>query len=343
MNNEISINNTDDLINNIKHVIETARNSITIKINNELLMAYWEIGKEIVEFEQKGEDRAKYGKQLIKNISKELTKELGKGFSVSNIQFMRRLYIKYQKQQTLSVKLNWSHYCELLLIEDDNERSFYEKETLNANWSVRELKRQKEVALYQRLILSDGQANKEKVLKLAKKGQIIEKAQDIIKDPYIFEFLGLKENKPILEKELEYKLIKYLEDFLLELGKGFMFVGSQQRITLGNVHHYVDMVFYNKILRCYVLIDLKVNDLKIENAGQMNAYLNYYKNEVNDSDDSLPIGIILCANKNDVVAEYAIGGMENQIFVSKYSYYLPNKEQLEEEIKRLIDTERDEN
>lgn len=337
MTNNIIDNN---LISNIKTLIINSRNKIISNINNELLLTYWEIGKEIVEFEQKGKNRAEYGTVLIKNISKELTNELGKGFSRANIQNMRLIYLKYPICQTLSSKLSWSHYCELLYIEDDNERSFYEKETINSNWSVRELKKQKDKALYQRLLLTNGDLNKQKVLKLARDGQIIKTPKDIIKDPYIFEFLGIPENKPILEKELEKRLIKYLEKFLLELGKGFMFVGSQQRITIGNIHHYVDIVFYNKILKSYVLIDLKINDLKIENAGQMNAYLNFYKNEVNDENDNLPIGIILCANKNDVVAEYALGGLENKIFVSKYKYYLPNKEQLEMKIQQLLKEKR---
>ncbi len=221
-----------NLVNNIKELIIKARKNIYTKINNELLFTYWEIGKKLVEFEQEGNCRAQYGKRLLVEISKELTKELGKGFSRANLQNMRTLYLKYPICQTLSSKLSWSHLCELLYIEDDNERSFYEKETISSSWSVRELKSQKDKGLYQRLLLSGGKLNKEKVLKLSRHGQIIEKSQDIIKDPYIFDFLGIPENKPILEKELEGKLIKHIEDFLLELGKGFMFVESQQRITL---------------------------------------------------------------------------------------------------------------
>lgn len=221
-----------NLISNIKELIIRARKNIYTKINNELLFTYWEIGKELVEFEQKGNYRAEYGRKLLIDISKELTRELGKGFSRANLQNMRLLYLKYPICQSLPSKLSWTHLCELLYIEDDNERSFYEKETINSSWSTRELKSQKDKGLYQRLLLSGGELNKEKVLKLAKYGQLIEKPQDIIKDPYIFDFLGIPEDKPILEKELEAKLIKHIEDFLLELGKGFMFVGSQQRITL---------------------------------------------------------------------------------------------------------------
>lgn len=238
--------------------------------------------------------------------------------------------------------MTWSHFCELIGIKDENERKFYEKETVNSKWSTRELSRQIESGLYQRLLLSDGKANKEKVLQLAKEGQIIEKPKDIIKEPYVFEFLGIKEEKPLLEKDLEYKLIRQLEDFLLELGKGFMFVGSQQRITIDNVHYYVDMVFYNKILKCYVLIDLKMGKLKPENMGQMNMYLNYYETEVNDEGDNKPIGIILCAKKDNVVAEYSLGGINNNLFASNYTYYMPDKEELIAQVEKVINENEDE-
>ena len=210
------------------------------------------------------------------------------------------------------------------------------KEIINSNWSVRELKRQIDTSLFERVLLSDGKSNKEKVLTLAKEGIEIKEAQDLMKDPYVFEFLGVPENKPLLEKDLEYKLIRHIEDFLLELGRGFMFVGSQQRITLNNTHYYVDMVFYNKTLRAYVLIDLKMGKLKPENIGQMNMYLNYYNMEVNDEGDNEPIGIILCADKDEIAAEYALGGLNNQIFASKYTLYIPKKEKLIEEVEKLI-------
>ena len=250
---------------------------------------------------------------------------------------MRLFYINYQNCQTLSGKLRWSHYCELLSISDKDKRSFYEKESVNSNWSVRELKRQIESSLFERLLLSDGKANKEKVLKLAQEGNVMETPQDILKDPYVFEFLGISENKPFLEKDLERKLIRQIEDFLLELGKGFMFVGSQQRVTLNNTHYYVDMVFYNKILKSYVLIDLKLGKLKPENVGQINAYLNYYKIEVNDEDDNEPIGIILCADKDEIMAEYALGGISSQIFASKYVLYIPNKEELIKQVEIVLE------
>ena len=233
---------------------------------------------------------------------------------------MRRFYQAYQIQQTVSVKLTWSHYCELLSISDADKRSFYEKEAINAGWSVRELRRQIESSLFERLLLSKGDANKEQVLALA--------PADIIRDPYVFEFLGLPEDKPVMESDLERALVQQIEKFLLELGRGFMFVGTQQRVTLNNTHYYVDMVFYNKILRAYVLIELKTTKLTPEAAGQINMYLNYYAAEVNDADDNPPIGIILCTEKDSVAAEYALGGLSNNIFASRYVLYMPDKEQL---------------
>jgi predicted nuclease of restriction endonuclease-like (RecB) superfamily len=249
---------------------------------------------------------------------------------------MRALYLNYPIFQTVCGKLTWSHYCELLGVSDESARSFYEKEAINSNWSVRELKRQIDTSMFQRLLLSSGNANKEKVLSLAKEGITFAKPDDILKDPYVFEFLGIPEDKPILEKDLEKALIEKIEKFLLELGRGFMFVGSQQRITLGNTHYYVDIVFYNKNLKAYVLIDLKMGGLKPENVGQMNMYVNYYAAEINDEGDDKPIGIILCADAAEVVAEFALGGMENQIFASKYVYYIPDKEQLIKQVEDVI-------
>ena len=324
------------IISEIKQVLISARENVAKAVNNELLVAYWNIGKIIVETEQSGSEKAEYGKQLLKSLSKELTNELGKGFSRSNLQNMRLLYLNYPICQSLSGKLSFTHYCELFSVSDKNARAFYEQEALNSNWSVRELKRQVETSLFERLLLSEGNPNKEKVLSLAKQGITYAKANDILKDPYVFEFLGIPENKPMLEKDLEKALIIKIEKFLLELGRGFMFVGSQQRITLGNIHYYVDMVFYNKILKAYVLIDLKMGSLKPENIGQMNMYVNYYANEVNDEDDEKPMGIILCADTSEIVAEYALGGLENQIFASKYVYYIPNKDELIKQIQEVI-------
>ena len=254
---------------------------------------------------------------------------------------MRVFYKAYPKLEELNEKLSWSHYLELMLIQDKDKRNFYEKECINENWSVRELRRQLDTSLFERLLLSDGKSNKEKVLELSKDGQIISKPSDIVKQPYVFEFLGIKEQKPLLEKDLEYKLIRHIEDFLLELGKGFMYVGSQQRITLNNTDYYVDMVFYNKYLKSYVLIDLKMNGLKAEHLGQMNMYLNYYEQDVNSDGDGKPVGIILCADKDKVLLEYALGGLSNNIFASTYTYYIPDKEQLISEVEKVLNSNDD--
>ena len=326
----------NNIITEIKDVIINSRKKIAYEVNNTMVFAYWNVGRIIVENEQNGNIKAEYGKQVIKELSKELRKILGSGFSVSNLFNMKKFYIIYPKIQTVSRKLSWSHYCELLSIENEEERNFYEKECINSNWSVRELKRQIDTSLYERLLLSDGQKNKEIVYKLSKEGQTLNTPLDILKEPYVFEFLDIRDNKPILEKDLETKLIKHMEEFLLELGKGFMFVGTQQRITLGNTHYYVDMVFYNKILKCYVLIDLKIGQMKPEYAGQMNMYLNYYNEEINDEYDNKPIGIILCKSKKEIAMEYALGGLENNVFASTYTYYIPKKEVLINEVEKVL-------
>lgn len=334
MENQLTPNNS--MILEIRELLENARKNVAQQVNTQLLTTYWNIGRIIVEYEQQNQIRADYGKQTLRELSKELTREFGKGFSRSNLQNMRAFYLAYEKCQTVSGKLSWSHYCELLNITDENKRSFYEKESINSGWSVRELKRQIDSSLYERLLLSSGDANKEKVLSLAQKGIEINQPADIIRDPYVFEFLGVPENKPILESDLEKALFVQIEKFLLELGRGFMFVGTQQRVTLNNTHYYVDMVFYNKILRAYVLIELKTKKLTPEAAGQLNMYLNYYAAEVNDPDDNPPIGIILCTEKDSIAAEYALGGLSNNIFASRYVLYMPDKEQLIAQVEAVL-------
>ena len=334
MENQLTPNNS--MILEIRELLENARKNVAQQVNTQLLTTYWNIGRIIVEYEQQNQLRAEYGKQTIRELSKELTREFGKGFSRSNLQNMRAFYLAYEKCQTVSGKLSWSHYCELLSITDENKRSFYEKEAVNSGWSVRELKRQIDSSLYERLLLSSGDGNKEKVLSLAQKGIEISQPADIIRDPYVFEFLGVPEDKPMLESDLERALVAQIEKFLLELGRGFMFVGTQQRITLNNTHYYVDMVFYNKILRAYVLIELKTKKLTPEAAGQLNMYLNYYAAEVNDPDDNPPIGIILCTEKDSVAAEYALGGLSNNIFASRYVLYMPDKEQLIAQVEAVL-------
>ena len=334
MDNKNLVN--DELVKKIEDLLNMAREKVVKEINNTLLITYMEIGKAIVEDENIHINDIDYENKSLRYLSKLLTNKFGKGFSIANLHFMVAFYKNYNSVQTLSKHLSWSHYCELLSISEKNKRSFYEKECSNARWSVRELRRQIESSLYERLLLSNGNANKEKVLNLALKGNEINRPEDIIKDPYVFEFLGLPENKPIMESDLENSLIKQIEKFLLELGKGFMFVGSQQRITYNNIHYYVDMVFYNKLLKSYVLIELKTVKLMPEAVGQLNMYLNYYSAEVNDEYDNPPIGIILCTDKGNVNLEYALGGLNNKIFASKYITYLPKKEDLIKQVEMII-------
>ncbi len=332
----MSNNAINPLVNEIKEILDIARSNVAKAVNSELITSYWKIGEIIVRYEQNDSIRAEYGEQTLKHLSKELTKEFGRGFSRSNLQNMRAFYLNYDICQSLTGKLSWTHYCELLSISDKDRRSFYEKEAMNSNWSVREMKRQINTSLYERLLLSKGDINKQEVLNLAAKGIELAKPSDMIKDPYVFEFLGLPENKPVMENDLEKALTEQIEKFLLELGRGFMFVGTQQRVTINNTHYYVDMVFYNKPLRSYVLIELKTTKLMPEAAGQLNMYLNYYENEVNDEDDNKPIGIILCTDKDALTVEYALGGLSNNIFASKYTYYIPNKEKLIAEVEKIV-------
>jgi predicted nuclease of restriction endonuclease-like (RecB) superfamily len=324
------------VVSEIRSVVDAARNNVARQVNTELLSTYWNIGRIICEYEQTLPERADYGKKTLQLLSKELTKELGKGFSRANLYNMRLFYQTYKKFQSVTGKLTWTHYCELLSISDPDKRSFYEKESINSGWSVRELKRQISTSLYERLLLSEGKTNKETVLALAQKGIELTSPGDIIKDPYVFEFLGIPENKPVMESDLERALVQQIEKFLLELGRGFMFVGTQQRVTLNNIHYYVDMVFYNKPLRAYVLIELKTIKLLPEAVGQLNMYLNYYAAEVNEPDDNPPIGIILCTDKTNVEAEYALGGLSNNIFASRYVLYIPDKEQLIQQVEAVL-------
>lgn len=321
------------LVDSIGTTIESARQRAVQAVNNELLKANWEIGKYIVEYEQHGNEKAEYGSSLLTNLSKDLKSRFGKGFSKSNIYLMRQFYLKYQIFQSLTGKLTWTHYAELLGVSDDIARGFYENQVVNDNWSVRELKRQISSSLFERLALSQDKGG---VLKLSEKGLIISEPKDIVKDPYVLEFLQIPEEYRMTESKLEQKIIDNLQTFLLELGKGFSFVGRQFRITLDNDHYYVDLVFYHRILKCFVLIDLKTKHVKHQDIGQMNMYLNYFRSEENTEGDNPPIGIVLGADKNDILVEYAIGGISNNIFVSKYQIYLPDKKILEQKVKEIM-------
>ncbi len=301
-------------------------------VNTHLLETYWQIGHYIVEFEQGGDVKAAYGKQLLENLSQDLKDRHGKGFSRSNLVYIRLLYLKYPISEKPSHQLSWSHYVELLKIEDDLERSFYEKQSANENWSVPELKRQKKASLFLRLAASQ---DKEVILKLAQEGRIVEKPTDMLREPYVLEFLKIPEPYHLSESELEKRLIEHLQHFLLELGKGFAFIGRQYRITLGNRHHYVDLVFYHRILKCFVLIDLKREEASYEDVGQMNMYLGYFENEENTTGDNPPVGIVLAREKDDLLIKYALHGISTQLFVSKYQLYLPYKDELSKEVAKI--------
>ena len=324
------------MINEIKDILIVARTEMAREVNHKLIETYWKIGEIIVRCEQNDRVRAEYGNQTLKELSRELTQEFGKGFSRSNLQNMRAFYLMHPICQSVTGKLSWTHHCELLSISDKEKRNFYENECINSKWSVRELKRQINTSLYERILLSKGEINKTEVLKLSTKGIEIQTSKDVIKDPYVFEFLGIPEDKPIMESDLEHALVEQIEKFLLELGRGFMFVGTQQRVTLNNTHYYVDMVFYNKPLKSYVLIELKTTKFMPEAAGQLNMYLNYYEQEINDLDDNKPIGIILCTDKDSLTVEYALGGLSSNIFASQYTLYIPDKELLIAELERVV-------
>lgn len=323
-----------ELLGKIGDAFAQHKRSALLSINNELLQAYWKIGQYIVEFEQKGNLKAEYGKKLLQQLSSDLKTAHGKGFSRTNLVYMRLFYSKYQISQTVSDQLSWSHYVELLNISDELERSFYEKQTILERWSVRELKRQKKSALYLRLAMSK---DKEGILEMSKKGHVIQKAEDLNKDPYVFEFLGLPEDNIFSEAELEKRLLDKLQQFLLELGKGFAFISRQHRVTLNNQHYRVDLVFYHYILKCFVLIDLKVDKLKHHDVGQMNMYINYFRAEENREGDNEPIGIILTTDKDEILVEYATGGITNQLFVSKYQIYLPDRKLLEAKVRDILE------
>lgn len=326
----------EKMISDIEALVNTSKNELATSINKVLTVTYWSIGKYIVEFEQDGNAKAEYGKNLLSTISKELTLRLGKGYSRPNLNNMRKFYLKYSNCQTVSDKLSWSHICELIKIDDELERSFYEKECVVENWNVRTLRRQMDSALFLRLASS---RDKEGILKLAQNGIECQSPEDIVKSTYTLEFLNIPEQEKYSENDLEQKIIDNLQKFLLELGKGFTFVKRQYPLTINNVHYHVDLVFYHRILKCFVLIDLKKNSVQHEDIGQMNMYMGYFAIEENMPDDNPPIGIILSKNKDELLVEYATYGMDSNLFVSKYELYLPNRKELEKLVKDILDDE----
>lgn len=321
------------LISNIEQTVVNAKGKLATSVNTTITETYWQIGKYIVETEQDGKIKAAYGKKLLTTLSHELTLRLGKGYSRPNLNNMRKFYLKYPNCQMVSDKLSWSHICELIKLDDDLERSFYERQTVNENWSVRELQRQIDSALFLRLAVS---RDKEGIISLAQRGIEVQKPEDVIKSTYTLEFLNLPESSQYTESDLEQRLIDNLQKFLLELGKGFTFVGRQYKITINNVHYHVDLVFYHRILKCFVLIDLKKNSVRHEDIGQMNMYLGFFATEENMTDDNAPIGIIMSRNKDELLVEYATYGMDSNLFVSKYELYLPNREDLERLVSNIL-------
>lgn len=346
-----------DLINksflqDISELLDSARKQAKTAVNLSMVYAYYEIGRRIYEEEQQGKERADYGKYLLKELSDYLLEKFGKGFSVTNLKQMRKFYLTYMNDQigqTVSDQfknfptvssgrqffLSWSHYLKLMRISDVNERHFYEIEAAKNDWSLSELKRQFNSALYERLALN---TNKEKVIRLATEGQIIEKPEDAVKDPYILEFLGLPELPEYSETELETRIIDHLQKFLLELGTGFAYIGRQVRFTFNEEHFRVDLVFYNRLLRCFVLFDLKIGELKHQDIGQMQMYVNYYDRKVKLEDENPTIGIVLCKDKNNAVVEMTLPENNTQIFASKYQTILPSKE----ELKKLLEEQNNE-
>ncbi len=315
----------------IKEVLEQARAQSYRAVNVAMVQAYWNIGRIIVEEEQRGKAKAGYGEYLIQELSARLTSEFGKGFDYSNVKNMRQFYMAFPIGDALRSQLSWTHYRLLMRVEKQTTREFYVEECIAGNWSTRQLGRQINSFYYERLLAS---RDKKPVRAEIKKLEPGPTPQDIIKDPYVLEFLCLKENKAYLENELEQGLIDKLHDFLLELGKGFSFVARQKRITIDGDHFYIDLVFYNYILKCFVLIDLKVGKLAHQDIGQMDFYIRYFEEKMKLTGDNPTIGLVLCAEKNEAIAKYTLLKGSKTLFASKYKLYLPTEKELKEELKR---------
>ena len=323
-NDLINIENIDEVFANIKSLINESRNKIYSVVNVEMLKLYWNIGKIIMEIQQ-GNERATYGETVLEKLSEKLTNEFGKGFSKRNLERMRKFYICFPIATTVSSQLSWSHYLELIKIDDEPKRNFYIKECINSKWSVRELDRQICSLLFERLALSK---DKKGILKLAKEGQVLREGKDLVKDPFVLEFLDIKENTDYLEKDLESDILNHLKEFLLELGKGFMFVGSQVRITMEEDHFYPDLVFYNRLLKCFVIIDLKLGEITHQDIGQIQMYVNYYDRDIKSEDENPTVGILLSTEKNKTVVKYTLPADNSNIFASTYKLNLPTEEEL---------------
>jgi len=325
-------NNIDTLYKTINQIIEDARNKVYRTANFTMVQAYWNIGRTIVEEEQKGKERAEYGKEIVKNLSKKLTQKHGKSYSERNLWYMKQFYQKWSNMNALRSELSWTHYRLLLRVENDNAREFYLQEAIDCNWSTRSLERQIHKLYYERMLMSK---NAPEVKEEADEKTYQQEAKDIIKDPYVLDFLDLKDNSKFRESELEQGIIDKLQDFLLELGKGFAFVGRQYRLSAGtNTHFYADLVFYNYLLKCFLIIDLKTTELTHQDIGQMDMYVRYFEDKVRQENDNPTIGLILCAEKNNTVVKYSLLNESKQIFASKYMTYLPSEAELRAEIER---------
>ena len=314
--------------NEIKNILNIARNKVYKTANFVMVEAYWNIGKSIIE-EQGGNEKAEYGAGLIKELSKQMTQDFGKGFTVTNLKYMRQFYLMFPNSHALRDELSWTHYRLLIKVENDNARDFYMQEAAKSQWSTRQLERQINSFFYERLLSSK---NKKQVADEIQTLEPAKKPEDIIRDPYVLEFLGLSSNDDFYESDLEQALITHLQKFLLELGRGFSFVARQKQITFDGRHFRIDLVFYNYILKCFVLIDLKVGDLTHQDLGQMQMYVHYYERELMNEGDNPPIGIVLCADKSESVVKYTLPEKETQIFASKYKLYLPSEEELLREL-----------
>lgn len=328
----------DRLLKDIGRTVNHARQSTVIAVNQELVRANWHVGRQIVLYEQRGNERAEYGSELLNLLSKDLRRQHGKGFSRRNILDMRRFYLGFPEWQHVPLKLSWSHFVLLLGLSDENARNYYLKQSLAGNWGYRELERQINSSLYERTVLSK---SRRKELPASARKQYSLNPRDAVKDPYVLDFLGLPAGKRISEKQFEKRIIDNMQSFLLELGKGFAFVARQYHILIRNNHFYVDLVFYHRILKCFVLLELKTRPVRHGDIGQMNLYLNYFAKEENVTGDHEPIGIILAADKDEVLVEYATGGISNRIFVSKYQLYLPDKNELQSRLNNLLEGKKD--
>ncbi len=332
----ISPEKYQELLQEIGVTLKTARQKAAQSINSTLVQTYWSIGQYIVEFEQQGNEKASYGSGLLNRLSKDLSELYGKGFGRSNLFYMRSLYLSFSNSGTLSHKLTWGHYYEILKVDEPLEAEFYVRQTEIENWSVRELKRQMKSMLFHRLALSK---NKDEVLLLAKKGNEVQKPEDLLKEPFVLEFLNIPQSHILTESQLEQKIIEHLQHFILELGKGFAFIARQYRMSIGGRHFYADLLFYHRILKCFVVIDLKRGEINHQDIGQMNLYLNYFAKEENAEDDTQPIGIILGAYKDHFLVEYATASITNQILLAKYQLYLPDKQLLTEQLDKILQEE----